>query len=185
MSKPRGVEKWGSSLFYLKNFTCYFRSNVRVSQQNNNNTCYKQTHDDVIKWKHFSRYWPFVRGISPLSKHTLATKYHVYIWQLCCGNTCQHKCESRNLMGTFARSKILLTEKLTNVSNSHPGYGATSSAFHFFGTNLPHVATSFRRNNDAIIASCARWTLTALGAWYRQRPPECETRRRRRASGQQ
>ena len=20
-------------------------------------------HDDVIKWKHFSRYWPFVRGI--------------------------------------------------------------------------------------------------------------------------
>ena len=23
----------------------------------------RQTHDDVIKWKHFSRYWPFVRGI--------------------------------------------------------------------------------------------------------------------------
>ena len=23
----------------------------------------KQDHDDVIKWKHFSRYWPFVRGI--------------------------------------------------------------------------------------------------------------------------
>ena len=22
-----------------------------------------QTHDDVIKWKHFLRYWPFVRGI--------------------------------------------------------------------------------------------------------------------------
>ena len=21
------------------------------------------THDDVIKWKHFSRYWPFLRGI--------------------------------------------------------------------------------------------------------------------------
>ena len=20
-------------------------------------------HDDVVKWKHFSRYWPFVRGI--------------------------------------------------------------------------------------------------------------------------
>ena len=20
-------------------------------------------HDDVIKWKHFSRYWPFLRGI--------------------------------------------------------------------------------------------------------------------------
>ena len=21
------------------------------------------THDDVMKWKHFARYWPFVRGI--------------------------------------------------------------------------------------------------------------------------
>ena len=24
---------------------------------------YGSTHDDVIKWKHFPRYWPFVRGI--------------------------------------------------------------------------------------------------------------------------
>ena len=24
---------------------------------------YENTHDDVIKWKHFPRYWPFVRGI--------------------------------------------------------------------------------------------------------------------------
>ena len=24
---------------------------------------YKHKHDDVIKWKHFPRYWPFVRGI--------------------------------------------------------------------------------------------------------------------------
>ena len=29
-----------------------------------------QTHDDVIKWKHFPRYWPFVRGIhrSPVTR---------------------------------------------------------------------------------------------------------------------
>ena len=25
--------------------------------------CILGTHDDVIKWKHFPRYWPFVRGI--------------------------------------------------------------------------------------------------------------------------
>ena len=25
--------------------------------------CVKAIHDDVIKWKHFPRYWPFVRGI--------------------------------------------------------------------------------------------------------------------------
>ena len=25
--------------------------------------CRRSSHDDVIKWKHFPRYWPFVRGI--------------------------------------------------------------------------------------------------------------------------
>ena len=25
--------------------------------------CEENTHDDIIKWKHFPRYWPFVRGI--------------------------------------------------------------------------------------------------------------------------
>ena len=28
-----------------------------------NNLVIKWIHDDVIKWKHFPRYWPFVRGI--------------------------------------------------------------------------------------------------------------------------
>ena len=27
------------------------------------NCNWKANHDDVIKWKHFPRYWPFVRGI--------------------------------------------------------------------------------------------------------------------------
>ena len=27
------------------------------------NLCTLRKHDDVIKWKHFPRYWPFVRGI--------------------------------------------------------------------------------------------------------------------------
>ena len=29
------------------------------------------THDDVIKWKHFPRYWPFVRGIHRSSVKSL------------------------------------------------------------------------------------------------------------------
>ena len=28
-----------------------------------NHLCKVQSHNDVIKWKHFPRYWPFVRGI--------------------------------------------------------------------------------------------------------------------------
>ena len=35
--------------------------------QNFSRSCYTEAHmifhDDVIKWKHFPRYWPFVRGI--------------------------------------------------------------------------------------------------------------------------
>ena len=31
--------------------------------QCNNLTIHYTSHDDVIKWKHFPRYWPFVRGI--------------------------------------------------------------------------------------------------------------------------
>ena len=30
-------------------------------------------HNDVIKWKHFSRYWPFVRGIHRWIPHTKAS----------------------------------------------------------------------------------------------------------------
>ena len=29
----------------------------------NPNSSFLLSHDDVIKWKHFPRYWPFVRGI--------------------------------------------------------------------------------------------------------------------------
>ena len=38
-------------------------------------------HDDVIKWKHFPRYWPFVRGIhwSPVnSPHKGQWRYHAH-----------------------------------------------------------------------------------------------------------
>ena len=28
---------------------------------------WQKTHDGVIKWKHFPRYWPFVRGNSPVT----------------------------------------------------------------------------------------------------------------------
>ena len=53
-----------------------------------------------------------------LSKSTLAIEYHVYISQvspqLGCGGTCQIWKWLKNLTSTFARSDILLTEKLTN-----------------------------------------------------------------------
>ena len=39
-------------------------SSLKFLELNQRHTFLKiQTHDDVIKWKHFPRYWPFVRGI--------------------------------------------------------------------------------------------------------------------------
>ena len=32
--------------------------------------CRPEAHDDVIKWKHFPRYWPFVRGIHRSRSHS-------------------------------------------------------------------------------------------------------------------
>ena len=45
-----------------------------------------------------------------LSKHTLDIEYHGNVWQV----SPQLSCDSKNLRGVFACSKILLTEKLTN-----------------------------------------------------------------------
>ena len=37
-------------------------------------------HDDVIKWKHFPRYWPFVRGIhrSPVTQKPVTRSFDVF-----------------------------------------------------------------------------------------------------------
>ena len=43
-------------------------------------------HDDVIKWKHFPRYWPFVRGInwSPVNSRTKASEAELFMLSLIC-----------------------------------------------------------------------------------------------------
>ena len=43
-------------------------------------------HDDVIKWKHFPRYWPFVRGIhrSPVNSPHKGKWHRVLIISLIC-----------------------------------------------------------------------------------------------------
>ena len=41
-------------------------------------------HDDVIKWKHFPRYWPFVRGIHRWIPHTKASDAELwcFVWSV-------------------------------------------------------------------------------------------------------
>ena len=46
----------GCLLAFLPNFTLHFVAGVYL-------IFFLKSHDDVIKWKHFPFYWPFVRGI--------------------------------------------------------------------------------------------------------------------------
>ena len=55
-------------MFYIKpcnNVTLlWYRTQVSpLSLKFLHSVLFLMTHDDVIKWKHFPRYWPFVRGI--------------------------------------------------------------------------------------------------------------------------
>ena len=47
---------------------------------------YFLSHDDVIKWKHFLRYWPFVRGIhhSPVNSHHKGQRSGALMFSLIC-----------------------------------------------------------------------------------------------------
>ena len=48
--------------------------------------CTRAFHDDVIKWKHFPRYWPFVRGIhrSPVNSPHKGQWRGVLVFSLIC-----------------------------------------------------------------------------------------------------
>ena len=46
-----------------EHFGKYFQANSEISQNENKSFGGVHIHGDVIKWKHFSRYWPFVWGI--------------------------------------------------------------------------------------------------------------------------
>ena len=50
------------------------------------NVMYCTEHDDVIKWKHFPRYWPFVRGIhrSPVNSPYKGQWRGVLMFSLIC-----------------------------------------------------------------------------------------------------
>ena len=65
---------WSFQWFYIKlkgvtmslsfcGFTCYSRASKYIASLLTNTYTGLASHDDVIKWKHFPRYWPFVRGI--------------------------------------------------------------------------------------------------------------------------
>ena len=59
-----GTDHWNTLQIYCnKNETHLKMPSAICRQRVNVNLCLSPAHDDVIKSKHFPRYWPFVRGI--------------------------------------------------------------------------------------------------------------------------
>ena len=50
------IDKWWNDRSHSNVFHYFSRDHIRIN-------CLGISHDDVIKWKHFPRYWPFVRRI--------------------------------------------------------------------------------------------------------------------------
>ena len=60
--------------------------NNRTDNPTCRETSRQQIHDDVIKWKHFPRYWPFVRGIhwSPVNSSHKGQRRGALMFSLIC-----------------------------------------------------------------------------------------------------
>ena len=104
----------------------------------------KSLHDDVIKWKHFPLYWPFVWGIhrSRWIPRTKASDAELSCFSLIC-----------------ARINYWVNNREARDLRCHRGH---------YDVNVMHIghpsghATSFRRNIDVIIASYVRWDSQTL-----------------------
>ena len=58
--RPRNVR---NSIYRYRKIHIDYRSKILYRFISTISIIYGNTNDDVIKWKHFPRYWPFVRGI--------------------------------------------------------------------------------------------------------------------------
>ena len=73
---------------------------------------YNMNHDDVIKWKHFPRYWPFVREIhrSPVNSPHKGQRRGALMFSLSCGwiNGWVNNCEAGDLRRHRAHCDVIV-----------------------------------------------------------------------------
>ena len=93
-------------------------------------------HDDVIKWKHFPRYWPFVRGIHrwPVNCPHKGQWRGAFMFSLICSwiNGWVNNCEAGDL--NYHRAHYDVTVMCTNFSISVVNY--TECMEHYLPTNI-------------------------------------------------
>ena len=90
-SNPKPIRSQNAALscsYYshaLLSYGAYVTVILQMAYRVSHKICTRFYHDDVIKWKYFARYWPFVRGIhrSPVnSPHTKASDAELwcFLW---------------------------------------------------------------------------------------------------------
>ena len=65
-TRSQAISNKGINLI-LPEYSGFSTRRINCEYMYQSTTCnIRKLHDDVIKWKHFPRYWPFVRGIHQL-----------------------------------------------------------------------------------------------------------------------
>ena len=85
---------------------------------------YAISHDDVIKWKHFPRYWPFVRRIhrSPVNSPHKGQWRGALMFTLICTriNGWVNNCEAGDLRRNRAHYDVIVMGHIAQISNLGP-----------------------------------------------------------------
>ena len=104
---------------------CYYKCHRQLRKVINEGTFWKTdallyisraigTHDDVIKWKHFPRYWSFVRGIhrSPVNSSHKGQRRGALMFSLICAwiNAWVHNFEAGGLRRHRANNDVIVKE---------------------------------------------------------------------------
>ena len=94
------------------------------------------THDDVIKWKHFPRYWPFVRGIhrSPVNSPHKGQWRGALMFSLICVwiNNCVKNREAGDLRRYPGHYDVIV---ICDFSKIYQHYNRISTTFVYNGHN--------------------------------------------------
>ena len=118
-------------------------------------------HDDVIKWKHFPRYWPFVRVIHrhrwiPLTKASDA-EFWCFLWSIPWINSWINNREAGDLRHHRAHYDVIVMDA---VARTGWAPGVYSFIFHFLITTMQSIIVfSWWRHQmetfSALLALCA------------------------------
>ena len=111
-------------------------------------------HDDVIKWKHFPRYWPFVQGIhrSPVTQRPMTRGFDVFL-----GNGWVNNREAGDLRRYCAHYDVTvmlllaLCEGIQLIANGYPsqrGGNAEVSVFRCCGCYQEHAIRLTFKHRD-------------------------------------